>query len=227
MPENQPYYGQGGFYLWREWYLTPDPTAKPDAAEITPATVRLRSTLFGQAYIWDNVVNQAACAAEDKKAHEGTDDAPGDPRVPAQHCTCGLYGFASLEDLLINTFGGYTATKVSGVMQCWGNIVLAQYGARAEYARPVALFIHPDYIQGREERYLESLTEYYRCEVRVERAADLYERLVKEGLENAPYPAISPLVDLKGMRIPEAEMDPAALDWDSIKAEQERRNFRR
>ncbi len=94
--------------------------------------------------------NEAACSAAPAPGRPGT-HVPPDP-----DCTCGFYAYADLP-----AAGEYPyARHVLAVVSCWGRVIVATKGVRAQYARIEAIWLSDsvpaDLARQVGERYSES-----------------------------------------------------------------------
>ena len=77
--------------------------------------------------------------------------------APAKECGCGLYG--------THPWAGGTQGEILGVIEAWGRVELHATGFRAEWARPIALFVVADETTLAEARALRRVAERYECEL--------------------------------------------------------------
>lgn len=244
-PIPEPFVVQGNFFMWREWRIDPDPDSIPSGTtlgqyildlnklrqkenkkikdpteykEVLDNQVFLRSAMAGSGFRWEGPVVEATCIHNEKAKKEGVEVTQGVEHEGAPHlkCTCGIHGYATLEDLLVNTFGGFTAGDVAGCIRGWGNISVHSFGSRTQFARPELLCVNPERFQshpGVAQEYAEALRLRYDCEVLVQSISDFYIEWA-EKLDECPYPYIRPPVQLSGMIIPSQEVNPEEIDWE-------------
>lgn len=220
-------HAMGAFHLWREWKLEPMPEPGVGISqdqEIRDAwledpdpKVYLRSAMYGaEKTLWTDRVLEATCGIVPNE--EGKGGHPEGQPIPTEGCTCGIYGYATLEDFIIPTFAGFVSGPVVGVMKVWGNFVLANFGARFQFARPVMLFVNQDYCAGDSEWYATQLRKMYECPTLVSRISDEWIEVKATGEQK--FPNISPPLDLRPMLMQESEMKEhytgETPDWGTI-----------
>ncbi len=100
----------------------------------------------------------SACVGEPHASHP----------APGPDCSCGLYAvhprLATDVPTRVRAWAGgtvYLPMGVLGVVEAWGRIELHSQGFRAEFARPVALAVHSDYVGGERGRFVAALAERY------------------------------------------------------------------
>ncbi len=85
---------------------------------------------LGQTHIWiPKKAMEAVCCASDPSAHP----------APHRDCTCGIWSFRSLDELL-PALAGY-AVKVFGQVTIWGRIIECEHGFRSQFAYPKELWL--------------------------------------------------------------------------------------
>jgi hypothetical protein len=78
-------------------------------------------------------------------------DGPAPHTPPGEVCTCGLYAVTSLERLRDDWSYGGTDEFAVGTVALWGDVVVADWGYRAQYGYPQMLLIpHIRWEQGRD-----------------------------------------------------------------------------
>jgi hypothetical protein len=123
-------------------------------------------------YVWAPQCSEASC---DAKRWTRRGRRARHPDLPAPHarCRCGLYALQEPWDfagyLPSSLFGATDESKVViGVVAGWGRAFRGQFGWRAQFARPVALYRAP-HLDGEQ---VEQVAHRYGCQV-VEGRSDL------------------------------------------------------
>lgn len=186
------------FYLWREWNIA-------NAYSHLISDVCLSSTGHNQDFIWTDSITEARCELNETE-HE----------IASENCSCGIYGYATLQDLMIATFAGYTASPIFGLIQCYGNVFLYEHGARVQYAKPVFLFIDPDYDVKNRLFYETQLSHRYDAEIAFATPYDLY-KLIK--INPRCYPNALPPVDIAKIMVDSVDVNTKKL-FGQIKNDQ-------
>lgn len=181
------------FYLWRQWAI----------ADQDRCSLRLRSySDWNTSFIWSQGVTVASCPCED------------DNHVaPAAECRCGIYGYATYQDLLIASFAGYTIDAVFGVIQCYGKIHIHQSGARVQYARPISLFLPPAVAHNFSVVSIKEMVSFYGTTLEIIEPSTLW-KFVK----NNPtvYPVVCPPVSLSTFSVQEQSINYTGLFSDFV-----------
>lgn len=106
---------------WREWTLTAD------------------GLQGAQGRLWNPGVNIAECHSRHAATRRVLDDVLAAIGVDTPThtvepwCTCGLYSWKRPDRI------GARSTKVAGVVELWGRVLIGEHGYRAQFARVAAL----------------------------------------------------------------------------------------
>lgn len=162
------------FYLWRQWHL--DPNDNSD--------LKLRSVGWNTSFVWEQPLVKAFCPTEDLQ-HV----------APVEQCKCGIYGYATLQDMMLATFAGYTIENAFGLIQCYGRVQIHESGARVQYAKPLAVFVPPSLSHKLAPWWIKNMVDFYGASLEIIEPLTLYKRLTKR---SSSYPNILPPVHLSG-----------------------------
>jgi len=96
-------------------------------------------------YEWVPAVSEAACSAKRWNLFKGSRSRHPDLPAPHRDCRCGIYALHDPWDfddgLPAHIFGfSDVSNVVTGVAAGWGRAFRGEYGWRAQFAKPVALY---------------------------------------------------------------------------------------
>lgn len=118
---------------WRLW--VPHPIQFVDSCDPRPHAHSVAFRLFGMRD------TQPWPMYKPLRARCLTDTAPHD-RVPQECCTCGIYAFRTLPQLVTELDG--SPRCLLGEVRLWGKVIITERGYKAEYAYPTRLIsMHP------------------------------------------------------------------------------------
>lgn len=160
------------FYLWRQWHLD-----FRDGDHL-----RLRSLGWNKHHVWNDQIVTASCPVDDL-SHV----------APMQDCKCGIYGYATLQDLMLSTFAGYTVDAAFGVIRCYGHIQIHDFGARVQYAQPTAIFVPPFLAHQLDLEAMKHMIDFYHASFEIIEPLRLYKFAQRN---TTVYPNVDPPVVL-------------------------------
>lgn len=196
----------GDVFLWREWKLN------------NPRRPLLQS-IGGTDYLWEGPVNESQCFAAQARGHVpgiSLRSHPDSVPVPAPGCTCGFWGYATLEDFLAAGVGGLNVHPIVGLIRGYGEYVAQEFGMRVRFARPELLLVMPHHFVRRPEPLEAWLRDLYQCEVQYVDVQPFYTEqcaLLDSDGPGRRFPCIVPPVDLTRLTMPMAEV--GDVDWNS------------